>query len=465
MDISYSSEYLEKITKGIINKRWCSTGVSIDTRTIKKGDLFCALKGKRFNGHKFIREALDKGASAILLDEEQKFDKNIPFIKVKNVLEALYKIAESRRRQSNAKFIGITGSVGKTGTKDMLCNALNKVSRVFANKGSLNNHIGTPLNIANIPNNIDFCIQELGMNKLGEIESLSRLLRPEVGIITAIEKSHLFGLKTLKKIALAKCEILNNIDKNGCCIFNLDTNYSNFIREKAKEKKIKNLISYGQKNGADIRLISYKQDKNIYQVEANLFGNKKNWCMPLMNEHWILNSLAVIAVGVFFNLNIKKILDSFSSYKVTSGRGNMFKLKYKSKKINIIDDTYNSNPASLKSALYYFKKIKIKGNRILVLGDMKELGKNSIKLHLEFVNIIQEIEIDFLFTTGKFMRALNNALPPSLKKYHAENIEKILLILKKNLSDTNLILLKGSNSMKLNQIVESLKKECIEYDL
>ena len=230
------------------------SGFSIDTR-IQSGELFCALKGKNHDGHDFLNQAYKNGASCLLLSNTEKFVPSIPYIKVENVLDALENIARKTRKTINAGFIAITGSVGKTGTKEMIRFALKNVGKTYANKGNFNNHIGVPLSLSNIPDDTEYCILELGMNQKGEIKKLSSLVSPDIGIITAIENSHLKGLKTLENILDAKCELLENIKRDGCFIYNSDTNYSYKLKKKAESLNITNIISYGKNANPDIKLL------------------------------------------------------------------------------------------------------------------------------------------------------------------------------------------------------------------
>ena len=244
MLIDWNFKKLGKILKAVTkekNKQDVKiNGFSIDTRSIKKGEIFCALKGNNHDGHDYLNQAYNNGASCLMLSDTNKYIPNIPYIAVENVLESIEKIAEKTRKSINTRFIAITGSVGKTGTKEMIKSALESVGKTFANKGSYNNHIGVPLSMSNTPNDSKYCIYELGMNRIGEIKKLSNLVSPKVGIITAIENSHLKGLKTLENIADAKSELLNNIQKDGCFIYNADTNFSDQLEKKGSETKDKN---------------------------------------------------------------------------------------------------------------------------------------------------------------------------------------------------------------------------------
>ena len=391
MLVDWTLDQLKKITNGINSHAKESIqikGFSIDTRTIKGGDIFCALKGKNYDGHDFLNQAYENGASCFILSDTKKKIPGLPFIKVNNVLKALEKIAKNTRKRINGRFIAITGSVGKTGTKEMIKLALEKAGKSFANKGNFNNHIGVPLSISNTPKDSDYCIFELGMNKKGEIKNLSKLVSPEIGIITAIENSHLKGLKTLKNILEAKSELLENIKKEGCFIYNSDTNFSSQLRKKAESLKIKTIISYGKNENANIQLLGKKKLNNKYLIEAKYFKEKISWEMPDLSDHWYVNSLCILGIGTFYNLNTSSLLKALSNFKLPSGRGNLIFAEKWMKKFYIIDDSYNSNPISLASSLENFNKMNFSGNKIAVLGDMNELGEKSQTFHLRCLSII-----------------------------------------------------------------------------
>ena len=259
MSILWNSNTLKDLASAETNMKWEASGVEIDSRKIKKGDLFCALKGENFNGHSFINNAIDKGAVACLISEDISSKNNIAFSKVKNVLETIELMAKNLRKRSISKFIAITGSVGKTGTKDMINVALSNIAKTYVNESSHNNHVGVPLSLSRIPNDAVFCVLEIGMNKKGEIRKLAQLVKPEVAILTAVEKSHLDGLKSLENIAYAKSEILEQLPKDGCLIINKDTNFSELIIKKANDLGINNIITYGmgQKNNIQLLLSSF----------------------------------------------------------------------------------------------------------------------------------------------------------------------------------------------------------------
>ena len=460
MSILWSSSVLKKLVNANSTKKWKASGIEIDSRKVKKGDLFCALNGVNHNGHDFVNSAYERGATACLVSENLQKSKNITLAKVNNVLDAIEKMAQNARLRSKAKFIAVTGSVGKTGTKDMMQLALSKVASTYSNESSYNNFLGVPLSLARVPPGIKFCILEIGMNKKGEIRELVKLVKPEVAILTAVEIAHLEGLKSLKNIAKAKSEILESLDKNGCLIINNDTNFSSYIISKANKIGIKNIITYGRESKNNVRLLSFSLSNKKYFVQASCYGKKISWVLPALGEHWILNSLSILGLASYFKIDFEKILGELSSFKIPKGRGNTINLEYKNRKFLLIDDSYNSNPASLIASLKSFSKLKIIGKKYLVLGDMLELGKESKELHLGFREKLERFKFNTLYTVGKNMNEMSKGLKNVKYIYHNDKLKSIAEDILKSLKTGDAILFKGSNSINLKEIINKIVNNC-----
>ena len=460
MSILWSSSSLKELVDANSSKEWKASGVEIDSRKVKKGDLFCALNGVNHNGHDFINSASERGASACMISENLKSSNNTTLAKVDNVLDALEKMAKNARMRSKAKFIAVTGSVGKTGTKEMMQLALSKVAKTYSNESSYNNFLGVPLSLARVPPNLSYCILEIGMNKKGEIRELVKLVKPEVAVLTAIEKSHLEGLKSLKNIADAKSEILESLDKKGCLIINNDTNFSQYIKSKAKKIGIRNIITYGKGSENNIRLLNFSASNKEYLVQALCYGKKVSWLMPSLGEQWIHNSLSILGLAAYFKIDFTEILSTLSSFKLPQGRGNIITLRYKDKIFKLVDDSYNSNPASLIASLKNFSKLKVQGKKTLVLGDMLELGEESKEIHKGLGKKIEKFEFNVLYTVGKFMFEMNKALKNIKCKYHDDNLNRIAEKILKSLDNGDAILLKGSNSINLKNIINKIVNDC-----
>ena len=460
MSILWSSSSLKELVNANSSKEWKASGVEIDSRKVKKGDLFCALKGEKHNGHDFINSASKRGATACLISENLISAKKTTLAKVNNVLDALESMAKNARMRSRAKFIAVTGSVGKTGTKDMMHLALSKVANTYSNESSYNNHLGVPLSLARVPPNLNYCVLEIGMNKKGEIRELVKLVKPEVAVLTAIEKSHLEGLKSLKNIADAKSEVLESLDKKGCLIINNDTNFSQYVKGKANKLGIQNIITYGKGSENNIRLLNFSLSNNKYYVQALCYGKKISWVMPSLGEHWIHNSLSILGLAVYFKIDFTAILSGLSSFEVPQGRGNIINLRYKDKCFILIDDSYNSNPASLIASLKSFLKLKVMGKKFLVLGEMLELGEASEEIHRELGKKIEKFQFNVLYTVGKSMLEMSKALKNIKCKYHDNNLDQIAENILKSIERGDAILIKGSNSLNLKEIINYIINAC-----
>ena len=462
MSVLWSSSSLKELVNANSSKEWQASGVEIDSRKVKKGDLFCALNGEKFNGHDFINSAYERGATACLISENLINTKKITLAKVNDVLQTLEKMAKNARMRSRAKFIAVTGSVGKTGTKDMMHLALSKVARTYSNESSYNNYLGVPLSLARVPPNINYCILEIGMNKKGEIRELVKLVKPEVAVLTAIEKSHLEGLKSLKNIADAKSEILESLDKRGCLIINNDTNFSQHIKIKAKKLGIQNIITYGKGRENNIRLLNFSLSNKKYLIEALCYGKKISWLMPSLGEHWIHNSLSILGLATYYKIDFTEILGALSSFEVPEGRGNIINLRYKGRCFMLVDDSYNSNPASLFASLKSFSKLKVIGKKLLVLGDMLELGEESKEIHKGFGKKIEKFQFNVLYTVGKKMLEMSKVLKSIKYKYHDDNLDSIAENILGSLDSGDAILIKGSNSINLKEIINKIINNCEE---
>lgn len=421
----WDSESAEKALKRKFASSWEATGVSIDTRTLEKGDLFVALQGEKTDGAKFIPEALAKGAVAVI-----------------EGLPELEKLAAFRRAESGARAAAVTGSVGKTSVKEMLAAALAAKGRVHASSGNYNNHIGLPLSLARMPMQAEYGVFELGMNHKGEIEALSLLARPHVSVITTIEAVHLEFFASVEEIALAKAEIFTGQQPGAFAVLPADSPYFALLAGKAKERGLK-ITSFGTSAAADFRLLSYENGL----VKAN-FGEYE-FHMP--GRHMAVNSLAAIAAASALGEAPEKSSAALSALSPQKGRGERI-LK---NGVLIIDDCYNASPASVKAALLALSDWK--GKKIAVLGDMLELGGTAPAIHAALAEDIKKSGVDSVFTVGNLMENLYKSLPETLAAGHFKNSGEAAKSLSERLKKGDAVLIKGSNGMKMAQIVEGLK--------
>ncbi len=445
-----------KILEEIVNKKksYNVNGVSIDSRQIKKDNLFLAIKGKNNDGNKFINNALKDGASFAITSKNYKH-KNKKVIKVKNTEKFLREFGILKRKNSNAKILAITGSAGKTTLKNMLQILLEKFEPTHSSPKSFNNHYGVPLSLANLNQSHKFGIFEVGMSKPGEIHNLSKMIKPNLAIITNIAEAHIENFKNLKGIAKAKSEIIDNVKRDGTIILNRDDKFFSYLSKKAKYNKLK-IISYGKSKNSDVHLVKTNIIRDEKELTVKVFSKKYIFRINDINIYNVLASLAVLEE---LNLNISKSINVFNVLKPSEGRGKIHRVKRYNKKFNLIDESYNANPLSVKNALINFSLIKKKkSKKYLLLGDMLELGKKSEKYHENLSKLINSSDIDKVFIQGE--KTINTY--KTLKKDKRGNIfqcnQDIDFFLKNIIAKNDYLMVKGSNATGLNSFCKTIIK-------
>ena len=430
--------------------------VSIDSREIKKDALFVSLKGENFDGNDFAISALENGAAVALVDREIKVSKTLAnrLIKVEDCFKALYKLAEFSRNRMKGKVIGVTGSVGKTTTKEMLRLCLSKQGEVYASVGNFNNHFGLPLTLANMPESTEYAVLEMGMSGKGEIHNLSILGKPDVSIITTVEAVHLEFFSSVAGIAEAKSEIFDGMKKGGVAILNFDNSYHKISLDKAKKEGL-NVVGFAKKSPANFKLDSYKNNGITSSVSAEIFGKPFKYEIGISGEHHALNSLAVLAAIHAAGGEIESAAYQLKNFHAQKGRGYVHSLK---DGVVVIDDSYNASPSSISAALCNMTNFRNATPKrlIAVLGDMKELGVDAEEFHKGLAKDIIANKIDCVYTVGKLMFNLYKSLPANLKGMHTDNSNEMADILAEKAKKDDVILVKGSNSMKMSVIVDRL---------
>ena len=450
---------IKEQSKSKISNKLIIKDISINSKTIKRNDVFFAIKGKKVDGNKFALEALKKKSSFIVVD---KVNKRLPFskqIKVDNSLSFLSKCSSIFRENINAKIISITGSCGKTTLKEMIGITLGKISKTTYSPKSFNNKYGVPLSLFNLKQNDNFGVFEVGMDKKGEINNLTKIIKPDLGIITNISYAHSKNFKNIKQIANAKAEIMNNIKSNGTIILNNDDDFFNYHKKFALKKKLK-VISFGIKNkSSKIKLTKIKKIKNKYELFINVNGTHFTFYSKNNNNSNLYNILATLA-SINLYINIKKLgKDIFLNLETPNGRGNISKINVENKKIYLVDESYNSNPLSLRTAIENFEKIESKDSKkYLLLGDMLELGKHSVKQHKLISKIINKAKINKVYVIGKYIKETFKGLNPNKKAEILINKFDIIGLINKNLNNGDYLMIKGSNSTGLNKLIVDLKQ-------
>ena len=447
----YNSKILKKILKNKKFKRF--NGLTIDSRMVKKDNLFLALKGNNNDGNKFISSAIKKGASIVITSKNNKNKKKI--FKVNDEMTFLNSFASHKRKISNAKIIAITGSAGKTSVKNLLKDLLQIFGDTYASPKSFNNHFGVPISLSNLNMNHQFGVFEVGMSKSGEINQLSKIIKPNVALITNIGEAHIENFKNIKGIAKAKSEIINNISVNGTIILNRDDRFFNFLNKKAKLKNIK-VITFGMAKNADIHPIKIKKSEKKIQIYIKVIDEVVSLKIKNINIYNVLSSLAVLKE---LRLSIDKVNQVYKNFEPSDGRGKIHKIKRYKKNFTLINESYNANPLSVKNAINNFSSIKKnKFKKYLLLGDMLELGKKSDIYHKNLSKLINSSDIDKVFVKGeKTLFTYKN-----LKKEKRGNIfqceQDIDFIFKNIIANNDYLMIKGSNATGLNNISNSMIK-------
>jgi MurE/MurF fusion protein len=428
---------------------------SINSKEIRKNDIFFAIKGKNNNGNLFVQDAFKKGASLAVVNNLKKKPKQI---NVNDTLTFLTKSSSLLRENISSKIIAITGSCGKTSLKELVGKTLNKVSSVTYSQKSFNNKFGVPISLFNLKQNDEFGVFEIGMDKKGEIDYLSKIIRPEVGVITNISYAHAKNFKNIKQIALAKSEIIKNIRDDGFIVLNADDHFYNLHKKIAQKRKLKIYSFSMNKKNCEVNLDFIKKINLKYKISLNINKSKKYFYLNSNFENDIKNLLAAVTIISIFR-DIKKLdKNIFYNHKIPKGRGDISKIKIFEKNLNLIDESYNSNPLSLKSALKNFDSIRVSSSKKhLILGDMLELGKHSKKLHIEISKNINSTSINNVNVFGKHIKNTYKNLDNSKKGLILKNNSEIIDLIKNNINNNDYLMIKGSNSTGLNKITNDIK--------
>lgn len=429
---------------------------SKDTREIKTNDVYIGIKGENFDGNSFYEQALEKGAKVCILqdivisDKEKDKYKDRAIIIVEDTIKALQQIATLKRSLYNIPVIAITGSVGKTSTKDIIASVVATQFKVLKTQGNLNNHIGLPLTILGLKNH-EALVVEMGMNHLGEISVLSKIAKPNIAVITNVGTAHIGNLGSRENILKAKLEILDGLKEDGILIINNDNDILNsWINKCTEDEKV---ITFGIENKSDVMAFNIIQNENSSKFEIIEKNKKEGIMVPIAGKHFIYNALSAIAVGVKLGIPIDKIKKGIQNFELSKNRMEFINL---TDDITIINDCYNANYDSMKAAIEYLGKISIK-RKIAILGDMLELGEFSDELHRRVGEEIIKNKIDVLITVGKMGEIISNtAKETDTVVYQCENNEEAIKIIKGIMKKDDIILVKASNGMKFKNIIEEL---------
>jgi UDP-N-acetylmuramoyl-tripeptide--D-alanyl-D-alanine ligase len=451
-----------RATRGCGPTGWTAAGVSIDTRTLAAGDLFVALHGPNHDGHDFVAAAFERGAAAAMVDRPVAGlpAAGAPLLRVGDTLAALAALGEFARARSPARIVAITGSVGKTGTKEALRAALGACGTAFASAGSLNNHWGVPLSLARMPPEAGFGIFELGMNHAGEIAALTRLVRPHIAVITTVAPAHLGFFASVEAIAEAKAEIFRGLEPGGVGVLNRDNPHYPRLA-KAAERAGAEVIGFGADREARVRLIDRIADGRGSTVEAAIDGANLRFRLPAPGRHWAMNALAVLGAALAVGCDLQCAAAALGRVEPLPGRGRRHELAWQGGTLSLIDESYNASPASMEAALAVLGDAipADGGRRVAVLGDMLELGDAAERLHRELAGPIAAAAVDRVFLVGGAVAALDEMLPAATRGGLWQCAEEAIPALVSFLQPGDVVTVKGSYAVHIDRIVERLFAE------
>ena len=445
--------------KKSVNYNFNFSNISIDSRNLDNNSLFIPIKGQNFDGHNFIDHAAQNGAEFSLVEKKKKHlvkNKKIRLIEVDNTQNSLIQLAKHvTKKNKNIKIICITGSSGKTTLKDWLSKILKKEFVVYSNPGNFNNHIGMPLSLINIPQKSEICILELGMNSYGEIKKLAEIAKPHIAIITNIGNAHIGNFSNALEIAREKSDIFRYFNKNSTAILPGDSIYINLIKKKAQQKTNK-IFTFGQNENCDSKFINLTDEKISFIISKQRIDLKKR----IKFKNWEINISIILIVLKILKVNLKKLSLNLEKLKPLSGRGEIVKIKKGSKNIYLIDESYNSSPSALITAIENLNQKSFNSNeKILVIGDMLELGKFSNEFHKKIIQAVIGVQPRIVITVGNISDVISKNLPKNIKTFHFKKVFYVYNRLIKEIKHNDIIMIKGSNSVRLSLISKALCEE------
>lgn len=436
------------------------SAVSIDSRTAGDKGLFFAIKGDRFDGHDFVYAALEAGAAFAVVSREKRSNLNVDAAKlmiVDDVLRAMEDLGRAARNRLSGTVIAVTGSVGKTGTKEMLRRAFSANGKTHASIASFNNHWGVPLTLSRTATDTDYGIYEIGMNHSGEIVPLVGMVRPHLAIITTVEPVHLEFFDSEQEIARAKAEIFTGLTPGGRAILNADNRHFDFLVGIAKEQGVK-ITTFGESAVADVRPTHVALHDDHSLVSAHVFGTEYTFRLGAPGRHIVQNALSVAASLHLAGADIEAGLSALCDMRAQKGRGARLSLIVDDGEITVLDESYNANPASMRAAIDLLGTARKsnEGRRIAVLGDMLELGKDSDTLHASLSDALISAQVDLVFLSGPHMKALHETLPVEMRGKYTSTSDSLEESLLDTVAKGDVIMVKGSLGSRMGPLVDAL---------
>jgi UDP-N-acetylmuramoyl-tripeptide--D-alanyl-D-alanine ligase len=448
-------------TGGSTTADWRAFGVSIDTRTLREGDLFVAIRGPRVDGHDHVAEALAKGAAAAMIARDLPgLAASAPVLRVADTQRGLQSLGAAARARTQARVMALTGSVGKTSTKEALRLALSQSGETHATEGNLNNHWGVPLSLARLPQAARYAVFELGMNHAREIAPLAAQVKPALALITSVAAVHIENFESIEHIADAKSEIFEGLEEDGIAVLNRDNPWCDRCAAHARARGLRDLRFFSVKEAADARLIAAETKADGSRVEAEIRGRRLAYRIGAPGAHWVANSLAVLLCVEALGADLERAAACLAGLEAVKGRGRPLSIPLADGgAITVIDEAYNASPPSMEAAFAVLAMMTPGpgGRRIAVLGDMLEQGAHAQALHRGLAEPLVAAKPDLVFTAGPVMRLLFEALPATMQAAHGENAEDLALRVRDCIRAGDIVLVKGSAGMKMNRVIERLR--------
>ena len=451
---------VQKVTGGTVYGKWSAHGISIDSRNIKKGEIFVAFDGEKVDGHDYVLDALNRGAAAAIVERvPYNCDTKIHnLIVVKDSFRALEDLAIFHRNRCKAKIIAVTGSVGKTSTKEQLKIVFSEFGKTYCNAGNYNGRLGVPICLASMPLDTEYGIFEVGMTHPGEIEARSRVVCPDIAIVTGVFACHSENFTSLEDIARAKAEIFIGMGKSGIAILNGDNSYCYILESTAVKQGIKKIITFGEGMHNDSILTTYTKTKNYAEVTASILSHKVKFKLMSYGRHNAINSLSVLSTISSLGLDLDKASKALRRFTNVKGRGIIEDIITKTgRQLQLIDDSYNANPTSVRAALVTLEEVSGSKRKVVVLADMRELGDIAVSEHKKLCEPIKKHKIDKVITVGPLMENLFHALPEETRYQHFGDYQEVIENIDKLIEESDCVLVKGSNGTRIYELVNYLR--------
>ncbi|GJL91529.1 UDP-N-acetylmuramoylalanyl-D-glutamyl-2,6-diaminopimelate--D-alanyl-D-alanine ligase [Hyphococcus sp.] len=448
-------------------EEWFAGGISIDTRTLKPGDIFVALRDIR-DGHEFLKNAFEAGASAALVARApEDAPDGAPLLVVGDTLQGLRDLAAAARLRNFGKRVAVTGSAGKTSTKEILRAVLGSAGIVHAADKSFNNHWGVPLTLARLPMRADYGVFEIGMNHPGEITPLAGLVRPHAAIVTTVAAAHLEFFKSVEEIAEAKAEIFTGLAPGGVAVLPFDNEYFSLLKKRAEEAGAASFVTFGEKPGADFQLLNYAAESAGARLKAKIKGKAVEFFAGIPGRHQATNMLAALAAADAVGAPLDPAIAALAHITPAEGRGARTTIAVGGGAAVLIDESYNANPASMAAAIGLLGASSPAegGRRIAILGEMLELGPDAENLHKKLVTALVAAKVDRVYAAGQLMRHLWDVLPPPMRGLHAGDAVGLVGPVLDAIGPGDIVMVKGSNASKVSAVARALKDSGKKEDL